>query len=265
MSTQPISAARIAANKANAQNSTGPRTAEGKARVSENAFKHGLRSERNPLHLASDAALPFEREEFQATLTAFLDEFAPASAFETRLVERLAQIDLRLQRAVRMETTHLEMHTGLLAKSMAGALPTGENAEQTQHNWLTTLAFLKNPSATTLLAQYESRLARDFARTLAQLRQSQALRARREAENRSEARNLSVQTQPAQQIPAPSTIAPASAPPPSAPTPPIHPDFANQTQAAPQAAPSSTLTSASARGTSSLPTPQDSHYVDANV
>lgn len=96
MSTQQISAARLAANKANALKSTGPPTAEGEARVSENAFKHGLRSERNPLDLASDTALPYEREEFEATLAAFMQDLAPQGLLEARLVERLAQIDLRL-------------------------------------------------------------------------------------------------------------------------------------------------------------------------
>jgi hypothetical protein len=37
-----ISAARIAANRANAQKSTGPKTAAGKARVAGNARRHGL-------------------------------------------------------------------------------------------------------------------------------------------------------------------------------------------------------------------------------
>jgi hypothetical protein len=88
-------AARIAANKANALNSTGPRTPEGKSRVSANALKHGLRSDRNPLDLATDTALCFEHAEFEATLAAFLDDLTPQGPLETRLVERLAQIDLR--------------------------------------------------------------------------------------------------------------------------------------------------------------------------
>ena len=41
-SRPPASAARVAANRRNAQLSTGPRTAEGKARSRRNALKHGL-------------------------------------------------------------------------------------------------------------------------------------------------------------------------------------------------------------------------------
>ena len=40
MAKPPISAERLAANRANANRSTGPRTSEGKARSSQNARKH---------------------------------------------------------------------------------------------------------------------------------------------------------------------------------------------------------------------------------
>ena len=42
MRSSIVSQARAEANRANAKRSTGPRTAEGKARVSKNAWRHGL-------------------------------------------------------------------------------------------------------------------------------------------------------------------------------------------------------------------------------
>ena len=58
MSTSP---ARLTANVANSQHSTGPRTQEGKARSSQNACKHGL-SAREVI------IAPGEQEEFQQLL-----------------------------------------------------------------------------------------------------------------------------------------------------------------------------------------------------
>jgi hypothetical protein len=59
-----ISPARLAANTANAQYSTGRRTPEGQARSSQNARTHGLS--------ARDVVIaPDEREEFDELLNAY--------------------------------------------------------------------------------------------------------------------------------------------------------------------------------------------------
>ena len=59
---------------------------------------------------------------------------------------------------------------------LLAATPGSSLATATDHhrdNIMLTLAFLRDPAALKLISQYESRLARDFARTLTQLRQSQ--------------------------------------------------------------------------------------------
>jgi len=91
------STARVAANRRNAQRSKGPRTPEGKARSSRNATKHGLRSQTPPLAQT-------ELETYLAALASFTATFHPSNPFETRLVQRLAQIDSRLQRAHQLDS-----------------------------------------------------------------------------------------------------------------------------------------------------------------
>src|SRR5882757_10287122 len=52
-----ISAARVESHRRNAKLSTGPRTAEGKRKVSQNAHKHGYRAADRILTLADQAAI----------------------------------------------------------------------------------------------------------------------------------------------------------------------------------------------------------------
>lgn len=79
-------AKQIAANRANAQRSTGPRTAAGKARSSQNAFKHGL-----SLNLPLSAEMP-------SRLKALLTELVGANANQDDKITaaRLVHAQLRL-------------------------------------------------------------------------------------------------------------------------------------------------------------------------
>ncbi|MGC4050304.1 MAG: hypothetical protein QM757_13080 [Paludibaculum sp.] len=62
---QPISERRLAANRANAQKSTGPRTAEGKLRVARNACRHNLYSKLH--HLPEEIAALLYRKALEET------------------------------------------------------------------------------------------------------------------------------------------------------------------------------------------------------
>ncbi len=81
---------QIAANRANAQASTGPRTGEGKANSSRNALKHGVTAKR---------LLPGESgEEFEQFREALLDELAPVRAVEEEIAERIVLVLWRMRR-----------------------------------------------------------------------------------------------------------------------------------------------------------------------
>ena len=84
--------AQIKANRRNAKKCTGPRTPEGKARVSENAIKHGLTARRDIIKSES-------QQEFDHHRRRFFAELAPSSAVEYALAERIISLAWRLRRA----------------------------------------------------------------------------------------------------------------------------------------------------------------------
>ena len=91
---------QLAANRANAQRSTGPRTPEGRDAVRYNALKHGILSQ----SLIPEAMAPYEsREEFEELHATLRDEFAPANSVEELLVEQIATSFWRLARLYRAE------------------------------------------------------------------------------------------------------------------------------------------------------------------
>jgi hypothetical protein len=90
--------AQIAANNANAQHSTGPKSEEGKATSSQNHRKYGL--------TGRFTVLPWEdQEEFDLLVTRLRAEHQPNVAFETDLVEKMAQHFWLSQRAVLLQQT----------------------------------------------------------------------------------------------------------------------------------------------------------------
>ncbi len=89
-----LSPARLAANRANAQLSTGPTTAAGLAISSRNNFKHGFRGE--------FSVLPSEnQQDFDNLLASYREEHQPSTPSEDTLVDQLAKhlwLSLRAER-----------------------------------------------------------------------------------------------------------------------------------------------------------------------
>jgi len=88
--------AQIRSNRRNAQKSTGPRTSEGKAAVSQNSVLHGLSARQAIISSESQAEFDLYRERM-------LSELAPASPMESMLAERIVTLSWRLKRVCRIQ------------------------------------------------------------------------------------------------------------------------------------------------------------------
>jgi hypothetical protein len=91
-----ISEKRLAANRANARKSTGPRSPEGKAAARFNALKSGIDAKSNVIPGESAATL-------EALAAAYHDRFRPGSPEQVFLVDLLVSADWLLRRLRRVE------------------------------------------------------------------------------------------------------------------------------------------------------------------
>jgi len=91
---------RAAANRRNAQLSTGPRTEEGKSRSRHNALKHGILTSDLLITQGVGAEDPAEFDELLSSLSRDLE---PVGALEEILVEKIAKCCWRERRAHRCE------------------------------------------------------------------------------------------------------------------------------------------------------------------
>ena len=92
---------QIAANRANARKSTGPKTEQGKARSRANALKHGM--------TGAGIVLPEEdRERWEFRAETWAEEMGASGEMDRFLAGRAAMASIRLDRCVRQETADLQ-------------------------------------------------------------------------------------------------------------------------------------------------------------
>jgi hypothetical protein len=111
--TENLTAAQLEARKENAQKSTGPRTAAGKRRSSQNARKHGLYSNANFFWDAA-IALGEDPRDFERLMKGLVLARQPADTLEMVLVEDIALLvwkKARLDRAeAAVQVRNLQKH-----------------------------------------------------------------------------------------------------------------------------------------------------------
>jgi hypothetical protein len=124
---------QLLTNLQNAQQSTGPMTAEGKAVVAINAIKHGIFT--TALIISSEIGQESE-EEYQAILNNLIDCLLPCNQMENLLVEKIAVDFWRLRRTIRFETGSIAKHIAdLLGKFYSYGLKDNRKIDkEIQHN-----------------------------------------------------------------------------------------------------------------------------------
>ena len=101
---------QILANRRNAQKSTGPKTAVGKATAAQNATRHGLFARK-------DVVFSEDQAQFDALRDEILGELAPEGVMETILAERIVSLTWRLKRAQQMQDEVIDVKMRLEIES----------------------------------------------------------------------------------------------------------------------------------------------------
>jgi hypothetical protein len=174
--------ARLRANLANAQNSSGPKSPEGKKRSSLNATRHGLLAQ--TLHLPEE-----EMGAYHEFTAAYVKDLNPVGFVETQLAHSCADLQFRLNRIAAAEHNLFSIgHT-----EHGDLWETGHPESHTALAFAETLR--KSADPLKLLSVYEQRISRRFQQTLKQLLEMQADRRVREKEDLEKLAYLSLEYQ----------------------------------------------------------------------
>lgn len=182
-------AAQIAANRLNAQRSTGPRSAEGKAASRFNALKHGIDT-RSLVIPGEDPA------EWEALAADYREQFRPVGPLENFLVETLIHSDWNRRRFTRVQAQLLNAF--LTADDTPSESPLG-------------FVYANDAAGPNILDKLARQLAgcqRNYFRALAELRRAQR---ERQAENETGAQTVArLSSGVAPLVPAPQPARPAA-------------------------------------------------------
>jgi hypothetical protein len=158
------SEARIAANKANAARSTGPKTEEGKQKSRANSLKHGL--------TGAGVVLPQkDAVEVERRYVAFVQELNATGEVGLALAHRAALSSLRMERAADQQTAALSEHVRQAEADFVP--PEGASAEEVirLRGEAVRRAMFDPSKEATLVRKYEASAERTFFRCLKELRQ----------------------------------------------------------------------------------------------
>ena len=166
---RPLTPAALAARRANAARSTGPKTPAGKARSSRNALKHGF--------FAQTALLYYESpDDYVALRDAYFAEYQPEGPTEMYFVMEMANAQYRLRRVRGMEADLIQK---LITRDIcASGLSNGEIQAEAVRTLADSSGILQ------LLQRYEVMFRRQYERALRHLWEHRDRLRRQAAERR---------------------------------------------------------------------------------
>ena len=180
--------AQILANQSNAQKSTGPRTAEGKAAVARNATKHGLFARK-------DVVISENQADFDALRDDMLAELGPVGAVEGILAERIVSLAWRLRRAARMQDEVIDVRIKdeincsrpILSKSLVTGQPCrlSKNTKRCYDDLVLGVIAkwdFEGDRVLERLSMYERRFEASLFRTMGELKKLQEARKQKQSE-----------------------------------------------------------------------------------
>ena len=168
------SPAQLAANRANAKKSTGPRTVEGKQRASMSALQHGL--------AAQTVVLPHEDSlAYDDMRMSLYNQHEPATPDECMLVDQLAAAWWRTVRVRQIETDMLDLQI----QTLNNAHPKKGKSKTSDRQALAVRFITEDEKDFRNFMRYDAAIERAFYRALNNLQKLQAAR-RRQASSTNE-------------------------------------------------------------------------------